>query len=125
MKRVEAFVTIEYSLLLPMLCLLYVFLIYVGIYQYNQCLFQNDTYFTALEGSNSPYQNKYLLAEDMKLDYSRRGNRLYISGEGKMHSPISLWGIGEEYWYFQSELEVQEHSPTNLLRLFKEIRNED
>lgn len=124
MKKVEAFVTLEYSLLLPVLCLLYTVLIYVGLYQYNQCLFQNDMYHIAIDGAGVTYQNKYILAEDMQIDYSQRGNKISIKGKGKMRSPIFFMGIGEEYWYFQSDLEVWQHSPTNVLRLCKEIFDE-
>ncbi len=122
MKKVGAFITIEYSLLLPMLLLLYTFLIYIGLYQYNACLLQTDSYFVLLEGDVT-YQNKYLLAEEIKIDYSKTGKKINIVGTGKMHSPLSVMGIGKEYWEFQTDLETQEYSPINVLRVLKGIQD--
>ena len=92
MKKVDAFVTVEYSMLLPILFLIYTFLIYIGIYQYDVCLLQNDMYFYAMEGEVSPYPNKYILVEEMGLE--------------------------------EQLLEVNKHSPQNILRICKRLDDE-
>ena len=54
MKKVDAFVTIEYTLLLPILYLVYAVLIYIAVYQYHACLEQSEAYFCEMESRTSP-----------------------------------------------------------------------
>ncbi len=68
MKKVGAFVTVEYALLLPVILIVYSFLIYISIYQYDACLLQNDAYFYALEGEHMPYVNKYMWMEGVEIE---------------------------------------------------------
>ena len=122
MRKVSGFVTIEYGLLIPLLYMLYTFLIYVAIYQYNQCLLQTDSCFVALGQQTIVYENKYLLAEDIQIDYTHKGNELYVKGKGSMSSPLFFIGIGEKNWYLQSEVEAEVYAPTKILRFFKGMK---
>ena len=92
MKKDNAFVTVEYSLLLPILFLIYAVLIYVGIYQYNECLLQNDAFLYAIEGEEAPYSDKYILVEEMGME--------------------------------MEQVEVERHSPENVLRICKRLKDE-
>ncbi len=122
MRKIQAFITIEYTLLLPILTLLYVFLIYIGLYEYNASLLLADTYFLALEGEIN-YENKYLLAEHVQIDCIQKGNALNVVGRGSMRSPLAMMGIGAKDWQFQTSLDIQKHSATKVLRLLKEVED--
>lgn len=121
MRKVSGFVTIEYSLLLPLLYMLYTCLIYVALYEYNQCLLQTECYFVALGQRKIVCQNKYLLAEDIEIDYTSKGHEISVKAEGTMSSPLFVMGIGRKKWYLQSEIGADIYAPTKILRLFKEM----
>lgn len=124
MKKVDAFVTVEYALLLPVLFLIYAVLIYIGIYQYNACLLQNDVYFCAMEEASTAYANKYMLMEEVGVEVHQKANQLSIVGKGKMGTPFVVWGVADEFWSLEHTLEVQKHSPQNILRICKGLKNE-
>lgn len=50
-KAVDGFVTIEYTLLIPVLLIFYTFLICMGLYQYNECLLRTNMYLLGCEGA--------------------------------------------------------------------------
>jgi len=121
MKCVDASITIEYSLLLPVLFFMYVFFIYIGVYQYNFCLLQNDVRCIAMGKEKPGYQDKYLLVEELEIFYIKKGGKTYLTGVGEMVSPLFRLGIGKEEWFFESQVEVKLQSPVNVLTTFKEI----
>lgn len=85
MKQVSAFVTVEYALLLPVIVVVYSFLIYISIYQYDTCLAQNDAYFYAIEGEHMPYANKYIWLDEWGIERP--------TVVGKKHSPENILRI--------------------------------
>lgn len=139
--QADAFITIEYTLLLPVLLLLYTFLIYIGIYQYDQCILQTNMYLlgskgTALYTENPEekvqslqekerqlYYDKYLLAEQLQTAYSVKGNRIQLNGSGKVFHPLSVFGLGGTYWELHAKSEVTAVSGANILRLCKQAKN--
>lgn len=139
MKKVEAFVTIEYTLLLPVLLMLYTSLIYIGLYQYNQCIMQNNTCLLALEGcciydltqeelseslsylEKELNADKYILGENIKTQYEIKRGKLRIFSQGELANPLSKMGLGESQWELRGECEVSCVQPTQFLRLSKEI----
>lgn len=138
-KYVDGFVTIEYTLLMPALMILYTFLICIGLYLYNSCILTTNVYILGTEGARLTessangkleklqqkeaqlYHDKYLLVSDMQTTYSIRGDQINISGEGKMGNPLGLFGIGEAIWPLQAETESRIISPMETLRLCKAI----
>lgn len=139
--QADAFITIEYTLLLPVLLLLYTFLIYIGIYQYDQCILQTNMYLlgskgTALYTENPEekvqslqekerqlYYDKYLLAEQLQTAYSVKGNRIQLNGSGKVFHPLSVFGLGGTYWELHAKSEATAVSGANILRLCKQAKN--
>lgn len=137
MKKVDAFVTIEYTLLLPVLLMLYTFLIYIGLYQYNQCIMQNNVCLLALEGYHKNYAaeefkplyqmeeelnaDKYILGENIRTQYEIRRGKLRISSQGELTNPLSKLGLGQAQWELRGACEVSCVQPTQFLRLSKEI----
>ena len=138
-REVKAFVTIEYSLLLPGILIMFTCLIYMGLYLHNQCVLQTNTYILSVEGARVDgdtaeqrigslqrkeldlYNNKYILAEDMKTTYQLQGNKIAISGSGRMANPFSILGLGEEVWTLSTEREFYLSSPADTLRLIKRV----
>lgn len=124
MKKANAFVTIEYSLLLPVLFFMYVILVYIAIYLYDFCLLQNDVRLVAMGNEKPGYQNKYLLVEELEIFHTKDGDKTFVTGVGELVSPLFVLGIGKEEWFFQSEVEVDTQSPVHVLRSLKEILDE-
>lgn len=65
MKKVDGFVTVEYALLLPVLYVIYAFIIYVTVYQYHICLEKNDKYVCAVEEKNYSPQNILYICKEL------------------------------------------------------------
>lgn len=140
-KEVDGFVTVEYTLLIPVLLILYTFLICIGLYQYNQCILRTNIYLLASEGAGLSnvgaaskivqlqdieerlYHDKYLLVDEMQTAYSVRGNHIEIRGSGNMLNSLAVWGIGEKRWNLSAVCEVEAIDAVETLRACKIIRN--
>ncbi len=138
-KYVEAFVTVEYTLLVAVILLIYSFLLGIGVFMYNQCILQSNVRILALEGmtmvsldsdqkitnlqrkEDRLYSEKYLFTEQMFTAYNIDGNNISIEGWGYMNSPISVLGVGEEQWLLQASCEEAAVSPADTLRLCKRL----
>lgn len=129
-KELDAFITVEYTLMLPMLVLVYAFLIYMGLFMYNRCILQANTYLLSILASESMdkdaierveriTQQKLLFSDDVVYEIQMRQNRCYISGRTCMSSPLGAMGIGSEYLELTAHSEAVRRSPANILRLCK------
>lgn len=139
-KTVGAFVTIEYTLLIPVLLLLYTCLIYMGLFLHNRCVLQANAYMLGVEGSRltamdpaekvnwlqekeAQLYHKYLLAEELCSTYQVQGNYIQISSNGQMANPFSVAGIGADTWNLNANCQISTISPVDTLRLCKAGRN--
>lgn len=139
-KTVGAFVTIEYTLLIPILLLLYTCLVYMGLFLHNRCVLQTNVYMMGVEGSHLPatdpaekvarlqekegqLYHKYILAEEDYSTYQVRGNYIQIKSNGQMANPFSVAGIGADTWILNAECQITTISPVDTLRLCKAGRN--
>ncbi len=138
-RGIGGFVTIEYTLLLPVLLIVYTFLIGIGLYQYNQCLLDTNVYLLAGKGADlygissdeqvkrlqqlegRLYYDKYFLAENIATMYQIRGNHITISGSAEMSNPLAAFQIGEEKWQLYTECTVNLINPAETLRLCKAV----
>lgn len=141
-QHLKGSVTVEYTLLLPILLIVYIFLIDVAIYQYNECLLTSNLYLIgnqrmelARYGDDEKisllkkraaklYYEKYLLVEDMQTKYSVKGGHVEITGSGKMRNPLALVGIGDKAWRISVSCEQDVLDVTNILRIYKDIQNQ-
>ena len=141
-KRMKGSVTIEYTLLLPVLFIVYTFLIAVALFQYNQCLITTNVYLIGnqsmelarqdgegkmkilKEKASRLYYDKYILIEDVQTAYSVKGSRVEIVGSGKMKNALNSVGIGEESWEFYAKFEQDVLDATSILYLYKNVRNQ-
>lgn len=134
-KQISGFITIEYSLLLPSILLLYTCLVGIAFYQYNQCILHTNVYLLGSEGTalyqtdaedklqalqqreESLYHSKYLLVENLQTRYEIKGNELKIIGTGNMF-PISI-GNKKRVWNLYAACSVTATDPMDTLRLCK------
>lgn len=137
MKKTDAFVSIEYSLLLPGILAVFTMIICMGLYLYNQCILQTNVYLLAVEGARlyaednqqklillqkkeqELYAKKYILTENMQTVYNLKGNNITINGSGTMTNPFSVYGMGDKVWKLGAESKVGVYSPGERLRLMK------
>lgn len=140
-KHVNGFITIEYTLLIPLLLMLYTFLVCMGLYQYNQCVLRTNIYLLGVESleladedatakitalkkiEKQLYYDKYILTENLQTVYSARGNHIAISGSGTMFNSLAEWGIGEENWYLEASCAVNTVNAAEIMRLCKTVYN--
>ena len=139
-KNIDGFITIEYTLLIPVLLILYTFLICMGLYQYDQCLLRTNMCLLGSEAScmaneeasskvallqeieENLYYDKYLLVDEMQTVYSVKGNDIKVSGSGRMLNPLNVFGIGEEMWNLNAVCEAEAVNAAETLRLCKTVR---
>ena len=120
MKKADAFISIEYSLLIPGILAVFAIIIYMGLYLYNQCILQTNVYLLAVEGSEmSAENNKYILAENIQTLYGLRGDDITIKGSGTMTNPFSIFGMGNEKWNLRAEGEIEGYPLGEKMRLIK------
>lgn len=137
-RDIEAFVSVEYSLLLPAILLLYCFLICIGVFLHNQCVLQTNMYILSIEGAEVNVEgqaviddlrdkeqklskSKYILMEGKEINYSIRGNRLVITADAEMDNIFRKFGIGNGNWKFYAESEAWVYSPGVMLRQMKSV----
>ena len=73
--------TLEASLIMPLVLYVCIFIIYAGFYQYDRCIMQQDIYRAALRGSSlygADQSEKYRAAADMMADLTKDN---YIAAE--------------------------------------------
>lgn len=129
--RSDAFVTIEYSLLMPVLLCMYTFLVYIGLFQYNRCLQQTNTFILGIEKEEQVelgalkqkeeqlYHEKYLLLDKLETTYCLKGTYGVLQSNAVMANPFACIGVGEENWVLQAECRVNNLSPAEMIRLCK------
>ncbi len=98
-----AYMTVEASLLMPMVLCLFVILIYVSFYLYDRCVFQQDAYILCLResiqkdegapsvdakrlqsGAASQFGNKYFAVSSLKTDAYAEGNCCVFEGTARI-----------------------------------------
>lgn len=137
MKKADGFVTVEYSLLVTCLFVVYAFLCSITLFLYNRCVLQSNMYLLAVEGAAwqaaSPEKTvqyiqkkaaeadwqKYVLAENMQVTVQAQGNRVRVQGRGQLANPLAVLGLGKEKWDLYAESEATVQSPATTLRLLK------
>lgn len=62
----NAYFSLEACLILPLVFYVLIFLIYVGFYQYNQCLLHQDIYRFLIRGNQVRFMDNYGVAEKLK-----------------------------------------------------------
>ncbi len=127
-----AYATIEAALILPVALLLTLFVIYLGFYQYDRCIAQEDAMTSVLRASNR-FASTEEIRTQMEQELSAETGELIgrvtwtmtptadffsVAVEAKaslqtMKAP--LWG-GDGAWEFGAQSSAQRYHPTLILR---------
>lgn len=135
----DAFITVECSLLLTVIFIVYTFLAGIGIFLYNQCILQSNIGILAAEGvsmvgadeqtvveelqkvESRLYKEKYYMKELPIIKISVSGNQLYVEGNGNLDNPVFNYGIGTAEWRIHSEWTILRNNPKKTVRLCKRV----
>ncbi len=127
----------EFTLLLPVLIMVFLLLTEAGLYFYNRCLLRENAQILALQlaqedsgltqESLSGYvsgleQDKYLLLREVQTGYSRTGNRVTVSISGKMYNFCSAAGIGDTYLILEEEASCQWMDKAGILGTIRTVK---
>ena len=138
-KYIKAFITVEYTLLISLVFVIYGLLLGIGIFLYNQSIMQSNVRILATEGmttllddsrqkveylqekESGLYEEKYLFMIRRSTTYNVTGESIQIESRGFMDNPISAWGVGEAQWSLEVSCKADTVSPKNTLRLCKRL----
>lgn len=136
MKKENAYLTVEAALVFPMVLGAVLFVVYMLLFQYDRCLFEQDLGAIALYGSlvrdsdtmgvkekiqervGKLYREKYAAWNITSLDASLDKNRFSVRGSGELSFPLPGWNIwgGSSLWDTQAEYEYCRLSPVTFIR---------
>lgn len=136
----KGYFTLEAALLMPVVFAVYCFLIYIGFYQYDRCLAEQDLRLAMLRGSKTGQMSGVeRLAETYEI-YENLGQDTYIAAEmerpqiriayGKMTGcvrgrlDIPVPGLPETEWNIEVLGESDIRDPVFLLRLWDRMWEE-
>lgn len=122
-KSVNGSLTLEFTLLLPVLIMILLLMAQAGLFFYNRCLLKQNAQLLALqlvqEGTQTMTeeelteyigalkQYKYLLLQDVETGYSRSGDQITVSVSGRMLNFCSVVGLGDAYLAMREEATCQ------------------
>ncbi len=140
-RKVAGFTTIECCLLIPILLMLYSFIVYIGLFQYNRCVLQTNLYLLGLKGKEfsasssdeymkqlqdyekSLYNEKYLLLNNLQIVYCTSKKEKSIKSNASMENPLYTLGVGDRDWVIEAECTVNNINPASVLFLCKHASN--
>ncbi len=131
----DGYMTIEATLIMPIVLYVCIFAIYTGFYWYDRCLIKQDIYRAALKGSsiyrqsnqesyNAAFEameeltDKKYIAVDWDYDITVQGN-VSVLATGRIEMPFSglIKLTGEEYWKIQEKVESKCINPVIFIRM--------
>lgn len=135
-KKVKAFITIEFALLIPVILLFYTVLIYVVLYWYNQCILQTNMYLLCMESikeqdseqklifikdkQHQLYNEKYIFISELETEFCIRKKELSVTASGTMSNLLEGTGLLHKAWKLQAQSSIKTTSPAQTLHLCKE-----
>lgn len=135
-KKVKAFITIEFALLIPVILLFYTVLVYVVLYWYNQCILQTNMYLLCMESikeqdseqklifikdkQHQLYNEKYILISELETEFCIRKKELSVTTSGTMSNLLEGTGLLHKAWKLQAQGSIKTTSPAQTLHLCKE-----
>lgn len=135
----NGYMTVEASLIMPLVFLVILFIIYVGFYQHDRCVMEQAAYRAALRGSSlygADKDEKYRAVEDTLRELTENGlvvmeetheiqikEQITILSEGNLRIPLSglveLTGSGE--WSAEKKTESRLSDPVFFIRLCRKL----
>lgn len=139
-KRKNAYMTLEASLVIPLILGGIIFLLYLGFYLYNACVIKQVSYIAALRGSqllNAGSQevetyvqqqlenlliNQILAEEDIEKGVSVFAGKVKVRINSDMKMPLTEWISSEiDFWNIESEAEASRINPVDIIRNVRKI----
>lgn len=138
-RRVDGYLTLEFTLLLPVLLLVYMVLTEAALYLYNRCLLQENAEILLLqtvrdweEGSldEEHFQShvdgladwKYLFLQESSAECKKNGAVLTVTVRGRMYNVFHALGLGEAYREIEAAAAGTLINRKETLRMIKRIR---
>ncbi|MCD8380582.1 MAG: pilus assembly protein [Lachnospiraceae bacterium] len=137
-KKVKGSLTLEFTLLLPVLIVILLFMAQAGLFFYNRCLLKQNAQLLALKLVQSGVQSltqeelaeytgtlkqyKYLLLKDVEMECGKSGDQITVSVGGRMLNFCSVAGLGEAYLTIQEEATCQYMDKAGVLGIIRSIR---
>lgn len=141
-KRMDAYLTVEAVMVLPIVFGVLLFIICFWFYQYDRCLMEQDAGLLALRGTVIPAEDaeerikavkkilaerpieKYIVWEDLGTDIKIERGKIRVRQRGNIRFPFSglaFWD-GEDIWEMSVLYENELMSPASLLRKYQKIK---
>ncbi len=121
--KVRGSLTLEFTLLLPVLIMILLLMAQAGLFFYNRCLLKQNAQLLALqltqdgsqtlteeklaEYAGNLKQYKYLLLGDVEIGYGKSAGVITVSISGRMYNFCSVAGLGETYLTLEEEASCQ------------------
>lgn len=139
--KCTAYFTIEATLLIPIVFLFLWFLIYLGFYQYDRCLFTQDTYILAMtEAQNysrsnaEMYRNimaaendweweNYISFQRENMEVEIAGGNISITAKASVKTPFRFPFLQNEQWGMKWNWQAKIRNPVFVMRSYKKLEH--
>lgn len=142
-RKQNGYMTLEASLIMPFVLYICLFIIYIGFFLYDRCIFMQDCYRIALRGSSVyrdnnqdvynaayAYLNKITPGKYITNNYEFNisvEKEITVNASGEYIKPLlkMLWMEGNKTWTINSEEESKCINPTIIIRLCRELQDKN
>lgn len=140
-KEKNAYFTVEAAMIFSLVIFVNVLLIYLGIFQYNRCLMEQDMGFLILKGcaiqdnekdgvmqklqyyADKIDKEKYLMWKEESMGIRLEKGTLRIEQCGSLYFPFTgMWeGDSESHWKAKIKYENQRVNPVSVIRKYRKL----
>lgn len=136
MKEIKAYLTVEASIVLPLVISTIVMTVFAFIYQYDRCLMEQNAAMLALYADSLRTQeadewrylvssriseqneNAFLFWKQKKMEISLRNNVVEVAGEGEFLVPLPEWNLieNDSEWVAKESFKLTRLEPAAFVR---------
>lgn len=139
-KWTEAYFTVEATLIIPMVLVIFVLLIYLSFYLYDRCLIAQDAYIlcfrssilkeepdkaqAVLAGKQRQYGSKYFAIKNNTSSAAENGKWIEMSGEMKIFPSVfqNHFLMPSKQWQINFKAKAKETDPVKGFRRFSRLQ---
>ena len=143
MMECEGYMTVEASVIMPIVLIVCCFIIYTGFYQYDRCVSEQDAYRAALRGADlygADKEEKYRAVvktlEELAADHYAAAHcsyevsvkdKMYVKMKGTVRIPLRGLArmVGTDLWDIEKEVESRMTDPVFFIRSCKMLGIEE
>lgn len=136
-KRIKGYLTVEASMIVPLVIFLIGFIFYLTFYLYNRCVVSQDTYILAFRGSTCSYScgkspseikqsvveksgkqfgEKYVAIQTFVSTVEADKKKIIVEASGTMNADFSRWLLPQRNWRFAAKGQAERICPTACVR---------